>query len=128
MLDSRDNSATRLASLVASSMYSICRDDVSTRLGSILSLAQQVEPGRYLFQGLGEGPVEFRIRGFRRSAEWVACAFAGGARRVADVIGRDSHRRPRDGRNSVARSEEHTSELQSPVHLVCRLLLEKKKK
>src|SRR5690348_14730777 len=27
-----------------------------------------------------------------------------------------------------ARSEEHTSELQSPVHLVCRLLLEKKKK
>src|SRR5258708_22594317 len=28
----------------------------------------------------------------------------------------------------VTRSEEHTSELQSPDHLVCRLLLEKKKK
>src|SRR6266581_1036717 len=28
----------------------------------------------------------------------------------------------------AVRSEEHTSELQSPVHLVCRLLLEKKKK
>src|SRR5690348_17761768 len=28
---------------------------------------------------------------------------------------------------SNTRSEEHTSELQSPVHLVCRLLLEKKK-
>src|SRR5205809_3698253 len=28
----------------------------------------------------------------------------------------------------VARSEEHTSELQSRLHLVCRLLLEKKKK
>src|SRR5690348_17956395 len=27
----------------------------------------------------------------------------------------------------LRRSEEHTSELQSPVHLVCRLLLEKKK-
>src|SRR5690348_17941033 len=27
----------------------------------------------------------------------------------------------------LLRSEEHTSELQSPVHLVCRLLLEKKK-
>src|SRR5690348_17884664 len=27
-----------------------------------------------------------------------------------------------------SRSEEHTSELQSPVHLVCRLLLEKKNK
>src|SRR6266581_5857868 len=33
--------------------------------------------------------------------------------------------RPSCGR---PRSEEHTSELQSPVHLVCRLLLEKKKK
>src|SRR5258708_20486090 len=29
---------------------------------------------------------------------------------------------------STTRSEEHTSELQSPDHLVCRLLLEKKKK
>src|SRR5438876_9221366 len=29
-------------------------------------------------------------------------------------------------RHAVPRSEEHTSELQSPVHLVCRLLLEKK--
>src|SRR5690348_17720134 len=29
-------------------------------------------------------------------------------------------------RSVVLRSEEHTSELQSPVHLVCRLLLEKK--
>src|SRR5258708_18475489 len=30
-------------------------------------------------------------------------------------------------RSSRIRSEEHTSELQSPDHLVCRLLLEKKK-
>src|SRR5256885_6275256 len=30
--------------------------------------------------------------------------------------------------SQVARSEEHTSELQSPCNLVCRLLLEKKKK
>src|SRR2546422_7083535 len=29
--------------------------------------------------------------------------------------------------NTYARSEEHTSELQSRLHLVCRLLLEKKK-
>src|SRR5207244_11807778 len=35
----------------------------------------------------------------------------------------DSQRRPRAFR---LRSEEHTSELQSPDHLVCRLLLEKK--
>src|SRR5690625_5791471 len=32
------------------------------------------------------------------------------------------------GINSLHRSEEHTSELQSRGHLVCRLLLEKKKK
>src|SRR5258708_18040115 len=31
------------------------------------------------------------------------------------------------GRITSTRSEEHTSELQSPDHLVCRLLLEKKK-
>src|SRR2546426_8686112 len=31
-------------------------------------------------------------------------------------------------RIEVPRSEEHTSELQSPCNLVCRLLLEKKKK
>src|SRR5205807_7759833 len=42
------------------------------------------------------------------------------------------HRRPR-GLQRLAharghRSEEHTSELQSPCNLVCRLLLEKKKK
>src|SRR5258708_25542557 len=50
------------------------------------------------------------------------------------------HARARDGRAAPAprwraprppsrpsRSEEHTSELQSPDHLVCRLLLEKKK-
>src|SRR6266566_6872874 len=32
------------------------------------------------------------------------------------------------GRRQRTRSEEHTSELQSPCNLVCRLLLEKKKK
>src|SRR5258705_6828989 len=34
----------------------------------------------------------------------------------------------RAGRTTAGRSEEHTSELQSLRHLVCRLLLEKKKK
>src|SRR2546426_4605597 len=33
----------------------------------------------------------------------------------------------REGLVSIDRSEEHTSELQSPCNLVCRLLLEKKK-
>src|SRR2546422_6975711 len=42
---------------------------------------------------------------------------ADGGRTLADMGRGDSHRR----------SEEHTSELQSRLHLVCRLLLEKKK-
>src|SRR5256885_8856446 len=36
-------------------------------------------------------------------------------------------RAPERGRRQILRSEEHTSELQSPCNLVCRLLLEKKK-
>src|SRR5258708_27460838 len=41
----------------------------------------------------------------------------------------DIHSLPPATSDSVrSRSEEHTSELQSPDHLVCRLLLEKKKK
>src|SRR5690348_18029040 len=45
----------------------------------------------------------------------------------ADRLG-ERARRPGGVHRRVRRSEEHTSELQSPVHLVCRLLLEKKKK
>src|SRR5207244_9330342 len=44
----------------------------------------------------------------------------------ASAIRPDS-KRAKSLRTSI-RSEEHTSELQSPDHLVCRLLLEKKKK
>src|SRR5438309_7289511 len=40
---------------------------------------------------------------------------------LTSFLGRDSCR------SSSRRSEEHTSELQSQFHLVCRLLLEKKK-
>src|SRR5690348_17694673 len=45
----------------------------------------------------------------------------GGPARSGDPDARRDAARP-----DVPRSEEHTSELQSPVHLVCRLLLEKK--
>src|SRR2546422_4989694 len=61
--------------------------------------------------------------------------------RVQDLRCTDGRKRgalPRGGRNrnrgveartaDLSRSEEHTSELQSRLHLVCRLLLEKKKK
>src|SRR5687768_18314246 len=54
-----------------------------------------------------------------------ACASDQGARTDGDI------RRSAHGpqlRAEGRRSEEHTSELQSRLHLVCRLLLEKKKK
>src|SRR5690348_17598906 len=50
--------------------------------------------------------------------------------RVADPLARvvrAAAAQPGLGLPRDDRSEEHTSELQSPVHLVCRLLLEKKK-
>src|SRR2546426_9216123 len=50
--------------------------------------------------------------------------------REQDVEGEQRQREPRvvrPGEPVVERSEEHTSELQSPCNLVCRLLLEKKK-
>src|SRR2546422_5127412 len=52
-------------------------------------------------------------------------------RRVADRDAELLHRCGRGGAEPgviYGRSEEHTSELQSRLHLVCRLLLEKKKK
>src|SRR5436305_4860652 len=53
-----------------------------------------------------------------------------GEHRHADAGGARRRRRPADqgqtGRREHRRSEEHTSELQSRPHLVCRLLLEKK--
>src|SRR5215216_3754866 len=71
-----------------------------------------------------------------RSAEATGRQALGELRRMLGIL-RDSDERgaldpqPRlehiDGLVEQARSEEHTSELQSPDHLVCRLLLEKKK-
>src|SRR2546426_6135280 len=55
---------------------------------------------------------------FRGLTQHVAPGFRGADRRVTS-LGLELRRE---------RSEEHTSELQSPCNLVCRLLLEKKKK
>src|SRR5437762_8022292 len=46
----------------------------------------------------------------------------------ASSMGSTRRRGTRPPINTSIRSEEHTSELQSPMYLVCRLLLEKKKK
>src|SRR5256885_7847243 len=52
---------------------------------------------------------------FSRATAEMRCIFAACAISMSDGMG-------------FQRSEEHTSELQSPCNLVCRLLLEKKKK
>src|SRR5438552_13216426 len=49
------------------------------------------------------------------------------SRRTAPRSGGPSRSMEGPGMDLDGRSEEHTSELQSPDHLVCRLLLEKKK-
>src|SRR5258708_13240655 len=55
--------------------------------------------------------------------------FRSGRRPVLALAARSSPRAPSPRpAPPLTRSEEHTSELQSPDHLVCRLLLEKKKK
>src|SRR3712207_7362559 len=63
------------------------------------------------------GPARARVVGDRREAV---------ARRLREPH-RARHDRAEDELAEVARSEEHTSELQSRQYLVCRLLLEKKK-
>src|SRR2546429_1175987 len=75
--------------------------------------------------GLGtlvRGPREELLGGpeFDQVAEVEEAGKVRCARRLLHVVRHDENR--------IARSEEHTSELQSRLHLVCRLLLEKKKR
>src|SRR5690348_18057349 len=60
--------------------------------------------------------------------EHLAAAAASLAQAVTAAMATAVPSDRRAGVEHIDRSEEHTSELQSPVHLVCRLLLEKKKK
>src|SRR2546429_5766313 len=76
-------------------------------------------PYTTLFRSQSNGPVVLRWRPHRVH---VHAAHRQGHRFMGD-----ESRRPQDGSFVDAiRSEEHTSELQSRLHLVCRLLLEKK--
>src|SRR5690606_29707954 len=112
---------------------------VEMHSGSVL-----VEPRRELMLGLLDGHAvdvvdalaHFVIRPQERRAGKRRVEIAPGksGQVVAERVGRDTLRQVRHvglggGRGLVplARSEEHTSELQSRENLVCRLLLEKKK-
>src|SRR5437868_10389953 len=64
---------------------------------------------------------------FRSRADADDDGLKSGDRRAQAVFFANAPRHHRHRRHAQARSEEHTSELQSRFDLVCRLLLEKKK-
>src|SRR2546422_7123447 len=61
------------------------------------------------------------------SAGWPADKCNSPSRTWPEPVARWHGRLPAEPARESGRSEEHTSELQSRLHLVCRLLLEKKK-
>src|SRR5258708_29244357 len=66
---------------------------------------------------------------FRSEAVGLAfCHFADRRSAVPAAVDMHMHGAFAVAHHDHGRSEEHTSELQSPDHLVCRLLLEKKKR
>src|SRR5947208_12262926 len=86
-------------------------------------------PYTTLFRSFSFDRVNHAMRGRkrfrRRKGATAIVGMARGRPLDCDKIRRIiAHRGPPQ---AVPRSEEHTSELQSPDHLVCRLLLEKKK-
>src|SRR5437763_14856345 len=85
-------------------------DIYTLSLHDALPISRVVESSRARRRELG------RVLGTDGPMTEVVCLKAGGMGR-ANILGANH-----------SRSEEHTSELQSPMYLVCRLLLEKKKK
>src|SRR5437762_9096060 len=113
-----------------------------TRLAGISGARTSIEqitlaPGRRIFHKIrrcrAEGHVA-SIGAHRRRVAFFICRSAIGCRREKSCMRLATGRRAfagipqKDlGATVLYRSEEHTSELQSPMYLVCRLLLEKKK-
>src|SRR5256884_7091529 len=72
--------------------------------------------------------MQMRSRNFSRMTTWSGFVQAASAFMFRAIwVHREAGCAPCFTRKSSKRSEEHTSELQSRLHLVCRLLLEKKK-
>src|SRR5256885_13300138 len=87
------------------------------RLHRILAVREGVEDFERPVRGAPPGPPGASILGE-----------PGQVARIASQLRRDAVVGMAPDRERENRSEEHTSELQSPCNLVCRLLLEKKKK
>src|SRR5260370_19765807 len=85
-------------------------------------------PYTTLFRSCGLMPLNITFGDCQRAKMMPVCANCA-RRRASNQIGpRRAASRSSRKRASSSRSEEHTSELQSHLNLVCRLLLEKKKK
>src|SRR5256885_7091678 len=89
----------------------------------------------FFFFQAEDGIRDYKVTGVQTCALPISVLAAGAAegggpqRSARPPRGAHGHRRHRGADPRLhARSEEHTSELQSPCNLVCRLLLEKKKK
>src|SRR5437870_12587402 len=96
----------------------------TVRLAYVDQSRDALDPAKTVWEAIGGGADTLTL-GSRTvpSRAYVASFNFRGSdqqKRVADLSGGE--------RNRLHRSEEHTSELQSRGHLVCRLLLEKKKK
>src|SRR3712207_5042198 len=86
-----------------------------------ISDAERHQVAEILRQAAGEGRLDLEELDERLEATYAARTYADLVPITLDLPSHP-HRPP------VRRSEEHTSELQSRQYLVCRLLLEKKKK
>src|SRR5437867_5857986 len=107
----------------------------TARILDLVALGQRTEPGApFLIRGepgVGKDVLARLIHAASERQRYsfikVNCAVRPAGRCEADLFGHDKGASPLAIRRRVGRSEEHTSELQSPYDLVCRLLLEKKK-
>src|SRR6267154_2473929 len=94
----------------------ILADPEGSVLASYIATGRMTEAGSWAVEGIGEDFIPPNC-----DLDLVLQAYS-----ISDA---ESFATARDLlRTEGVRSEEHTSELQSPVHLVCRLLLEKKKR
>src|SRR5439155_20808275 len=108
------------------------------RVSSLFSLHSRHRPRSTLFPYttlfrslVSRGQIEARLEAEHRrdAGDHPAGGWCGIPARGSEPISfRQRLRLVEDDHELIARSEEHTSELQSRGHLVCRLLLEKKKR
>src|SRR5687768_1357901 len=106
--------------------FDLTRDIVANHVISYTDGVPDEHRGRALrAKKLQMLPVECVVRGYISGSGWKDYQATGSVSGIELPEGlRESDRLPEP---IYTRSEEHTSELQSRLHLVCRLLLEKKK-